>query len=132
MLMPMSIYGSVNEMIPKLLRACPDFDQSGLKYGADRLMYDLGHFVVAQIQTGHSASLVTLSETLEEILSDADWPVRSSLGVFIGAMIANGSINQVSVEPLKSQLGQRGIQFWQERKEFQSNSGPLRYEEGTY
>ena len=128
----MSIYASVNEMIPKLLRACPNFDQSNLEYGADRLMYDLGHFVVAQIQVGQSASLVTLSETLEEILSDADWPVRSSLRVFIGAVIANGSISQVTVEPLKSRLGQRGLQFWQETEEFQRNTGPLRYEEGTY
>jgi hypothetical protein len=130
--MPLSIYASVNNMVPKLLHACPDFDQSRLKYGADRLMYDLGHYVVAQIQAGECTCVFALSNTLEEVLDTADRPVRSSLGVLIGAIIANGSLNQVSVEPMKSCLGHRGARFWQEREDFLNSSGPLRYEEGTY
>jgi hypothetical protein len=103
-----------------------------LQDGVDRLIYDLAHHVVAQIKAGESTFLFALSNTLEEILDTFDWPVSSSLGVFIGAIIANGSINQVSVEPLKSRLGSNGRLFWEAREEFLNNSGPLRYEEGTY
>jgi hypothetical protein len=103
-----------------------------MEYGADRLMYDLGHYVVAQITAGEHACLAALSETLEEILSTADWPIHCALGVLVGAIIANGSINHVLVAPMKSQLGPRGAQFWQDREDFLNNSGPLRYEEGTY
>jgi hypothetical protein len=103
-----------------------------MEYGADRLMYDLGHYVVAQIKAGERACLTTLGETLEEILSTADWPIHCVLEVLVGAIIANGSIDHVSVAPMKSYLGPRGAQFWQDRENFLNNSGPLRYEEGTY
>lgn len=131
---PISIYPAVNEMVPKLLRVCPDFDpaQSAAKEpGVRRLMYDLGHYVIAKIEAGESASLAPLCATLEEVLDGAVFEVRKEIEVevFMGCVRACGSITKVPPEPFVSQLGARGRQFYQETIDFYDTIGPLRYDD---